>query len=152
VARTLIAGGQYIDVPTLDEIRAEVDAAERTRLRGVKAVRVSGPGPSPAAGTLYILNGPGSGYIWSLRLISAQLASAGTVLAYISSSAPSAGATPQRLIANLSTSGTGQVATFGKAQAMLYADESVYLSATQNITAFFLAAWEVPAEMEAKLL
>ena len=65
---------------------------------------------------------------------------------------PSTSTTPQRLVANLSTSLTSQVQLFATAQAMLYGGESVYLSATQNITAYHLTAWQVPEEMEWKLL
>ncbi len=133
-------------------VRGHFDAQERQRARGVKLIRASAPGPLPLASTLLIPNGPESGYIWSLRLLSVQLASAGTCLAYITSSAPGTSATPQRLVANFSTSSTSQVITFPTAAAMLYQSEGLYLSASQNITAWFLAGWEVPAEMEYKLL
>lgn len=133
-------------------ITAEADARERAHARGVKVIRLSAPGPSPAAGTLYIASGPEAGYMWAVRILSVQLASSGTCLAYIASSAPGTGATPQRLIANMSTSGTSQVATFNSGAALLNPAESIYLSATQNITAYFMAGWEVPAEMAYKLL
>jgi hypothetical protein len=159
--KVLIKAGAEIDVPTRDEVRQDIHSAwreqaadaERARARGVKYIRLSAPGPSPAAQTLYIANGPEVGYIWALRLLSVQLSAADTVLAYVTSSAPSTGSTPQRLIANFSTSGANQVGTFPTAAAMLYGGESVYLSAAaHNITAFHLTAWEVPAEMEWKLL
>jgi hypothetical protein len=131
----------------------QVTEQEITRARGIKYVRVSGPGPSPAAGTLYIASGPEVGYIWALRFLSVQLDSADTVLAYVTSSAPTGGATPQRLLASMSTSAANQVTLFATAQAMLYGGESVYLKgAAHNITAFYLGAWEVPSEMEWKLL
>jgi hypothetical protein len=156
----MIKAGAVIDVPTRGELRSDMGDAwreyeetrERVRARGVKLVRLSSPGPSPAASSQYLGQGPDSGYIWAVRLLSVQLATAGTVLVYVSSSAPGTSATPQRLIANLSTSNLNQVQLFATAQAMLYPDESLWLSATQTIAAWFVSAWEVPAEMEYKLL
>ena len=157
----LIKAGAVVDVPTSAEVtqtiqqawRDQADAQQRAEARGIKAIRLSAPGSSPAAKTLYIANGPEPGYLWSVRLLSVQLASADTVLAYITSSAPGTGATPQRLIANMSTSSANQVVTFTSASCLLNPAESVYLAAAaQNITAYFLAGWEVPAEMAYKIL
>ena len=156
----LIKAGAVINVPTRDEVRDDLhagikeqfDAIERSKARGVKVVRISSPGPSPAAQSVYTGLGPESGYIWALRLLSVQLASAGTALAYVTSSAPGTSATPQRLAANMSTSNANQVSLFAKGQLMLYPDEALWINATQNITAWFMAGWEVPAEMEFKLL
>lgn len=156
-----IRAGAKVDLATraemTEDIRAawrdQLDAQERTVARGVKVIRISAPGPIPAAKTLYIANGPEPGYLWSVRLLSVQLAAADTVLAYITSSAPGTGATPQRLIANMSTSSANQVVTFTSASCLLNPAESIYLvAAAQNITAFFLAGWEVPAEMAYKIL
>lgn len=161
MAKVAIKAGAEIETTTPAETREIIhwsvqqaeDARERERARGVKIIRVSGPGPAAAASTYYLKDAsPESGLCWSVRLLSVQLASAGTLLAYITSSAPLTGATPQRLLWNFSTSGTNQSATFPTASAMLYGDEGIYLSATQNISAFFVSAWQVPAEMEYKLL
>ena len=152
MARTIIKAGGVLDTPSMAELRAEFDLRDRQRGRGVKAIRASGIGPSPAAGTLIIPNGPEAGYIWALRLLSVQLASTGTALAYITSSAPVTSATPQRLVFNGSTSATGQVTTFPAAACMLYSGEGIYLSAYQNISAWFMAGWEVPSEMQWKIL
>jgi hypothetical protein len=152
MARTVIKAGGVIDTPSMAELHQYFGTRDRERGRGVKHIRISGLGATPAAGTLMIPNGPESGYIWAVRLLSAQLATSGTVVAYITSSSPATGATPQRLVFNGSTSSTSQVTTFPAAACMLYSGESIYLSATQNITAFFFAAWEVPTEMEWKLL
>jgi hypothetical protein len=161
LVKVLIKAGAEIDVPTRAEVAEDIDKAWRgymadhqlARARGTKFIRLSGIGPVPAAQTLYLANGPEVGYIWALRLLSVQLAAADTVLAYVTSSAPSAGSTPQRLIANMSTSNANQVSLFATAQAMIYGGESVYLSAAaHNIVAWHLAAWEVPSEMEYKLL
>jgi hypothetical protein len=153
VAQTVIRSGQVLDYASMAEIRAEMDLRERQLGRGIKYIRLSGPGPSPAAQTLYIANGPEVGYIWALRLLSVQVSSADTLIAYVTSSAPSTGLTPQRLISTFGASNLNQVATFGTAQAMLYGGEGVYLSAAaHDITAWHLTAWEVPSEMEWKLL
>lgn len=159
MAKILIKAGAEIDVPTRAEVRQDIyDAAQdvetqrlRVEYRGIKPMRVSGP-VSPAATTYYIANGPEVGYLWSVQLLSVQLASAGTVLAYVTSSAPSTGATPQRLVANMSTSNANQVQPYAKNQCPVYPAESIYLVATQNITAFYMSGWEVPAEMVGKLL
>ena len=152
MARTQIKAGGFIDTPSMAELHDYFSTRDREKYRGVKHIRVSGLGASPAATALMIPNGPESGYIWSLRILSAQLATAGTLLAYITSSSPATGATPQRLVFNGSTSGTSQVTTFPSAACMLYPGEGIYLSGSQNISAWFLAGWEVPAEMEGKLL
>lgn len=155
-----IKAGAEIDVPTREEIRGDIhdgwtdylSALERNRAKGAKPIRIARPGPSPAAGTLFLTDAaPESGYLWNLKLVSVQLASAGTALIYIATSAPSSGSTPLRLIANLSTSNTNQVATWSSSQVILYPDEGLYVSATQNINAVFLAAAEVPAEMFYKI-
>lgn len=163
LVKTVIKAGAVLDVPNTAEMtdiarqvwreHASEDVAERTRARGIKYIRVSGIGPTPAAQTFYIPNGPEEGYIWALRILSVQLAAADTLLSYITSSAPQAGATPQRLLSPFGTSNANQVALFATAQAMLYGGESVYLSAAaHNITAFYMGAWQVPTEMEWKLL
>lgn len=157
--KVLIKAGAEIDVPTRDEVRQDIHSAWsdyqaqlREKARGIKPIRIARPGPSPAAGTLFVTDAaPESGYLWNLKLISVQLAAAGTLLTYIASSAPSAGSTPLRLIANNTTSNANQVVTFSSSQVILYPDEGVYLSATQNISAVFLAAAEVPAEMFYKI-
>lgn len=155
----LIKAGAVVDVPTSGEVRQAIyDAAQemetqrlRAELRGIKPMRVSGP-VTPAALTYYIANGPEVGYVWSVQLLSVQMAAAGTVLAYVTSSAPSTGSTPQRLVANMSTSNANQVQPYAKNQCPVYPAESIYLVATQNITAFYMSGWEVPAEMVGKLL
>jgi hypothetical protein len=151
MARTIIKAGGVLDTPSMAELRAEFDLRDRQRGRGIKMIRASSIGPSPAASTLMLPSGPDAGYIWSLRLLSAQLASSGTLLAYITSSAPATGATPQRAVYN-GASAITQVTTFPSAACMLYPGEGIYLNAGQNISSWFMAGWEVPSEMEWKLL
>lgn len=159
MAAVTLRAGMTLEIPNQKEIAAIVAEehhraaeAEFVKARGIKPVRIARPGPSPAAQTLYVVDAaPESGYLWNVKLISVQLASAGTCLAYIASSAPPTGATPQKAIANMSTSSTTQVATYSGVQALLYPDEGIFLSATQNINAVFISAIEVPAEMFAKI-
>jgi hypothetical protein len=146
-----IQGGAKLEIPNRKEIREELaaslDERERSRARGFKPIRVALPGPTPAGGTLYI-PGPESGYIWNLKLVSVQLATNGSCLVYINSSAPVGGAVPLRLIANMNTATTSAyVTTYSSSQVLLLPDEGIYLNATQNLNSVFLAAAEVPAEM-----
>ena len=146
-----LQGGMHLEVPNREENRADVmsvmDPRERDRARGFKPIRIALPGPTPAAGTLYI-PGPESGYIWNLKLVSVQLATNGTALIYINSSAPSTSAVPLRLIANMNEATTSAyVTTYSSSQVLLMPDEGIYVNATQNLNSVFLAAAEVPAEM-----
>lgn len=146
-----IQGGARIEIPNREENRADItqvmDARERDRARGFKPIRVALPGPTPAGGTLYI-PGPESGYVWNLKLVSVQLATNGTALVYINSSAPVGGAVPLRLIASMNTATTSAyVTTYSSSQVLLMPDEGIYVNATQNLNSVFLAAAEVPAEM-----
>jgi hypothetical protein len=158
--KVLIKAGAEIDVPTREEVRADIHSGwreyltelERAKARGIKPIRIARPGPSPAAGTLFMVDAaPESGYLWNLKLVSVQLAAAGTVLVYVASSAPSTSQTLLRLIANMSTSNANQVTTWSSSQLILYPDEGLYVSATQNINAVFVTAAEVPAEMYYKI-
>ena len=146
-----LQGGMRLEIPNREEIRHDVasvmDERERVRARGFKPIRIALPGPSPAGQTLYV-PGPESGYVWNLKLVSVQLATNGTCLVYITSSAPSTSAVPLRLIANLNIATTSNyVTTYSSSQVLLMPDEGIYLNASQNLNAVFLAAAEVPAEM-----
>ena len=146
-----IQGGAKFEIPNRKEIRedlaASLDEREQSRARGFKPIRIALPGPTPAVGTLYS-PGPESGYVWNLKLISVQLAAAGTALVYINSSAPVGGAVPLRLIANLNTATTtSYVTTFSSSQILLMPDEGIYVNASQNLSAVFMTAAETPAEM-----
>jgi|SRR5271165_2999584 len=154
--KVIFQGGMHLEIPNREEIRADMTAAlderELSRSRGFKPIRVARPGPVPAASTLFLQDAaPESGYLWNLKLISVQLATNGTCLVYIASSAPSTSSVPLRLIANLSvTTTSAYVVTFSSSQVLLLPDEGIYLNATQNISSVFLTAAEVPAEMAFK--
>lgn len=154
MARILIKAGAEIDVPTRDEVREDIHAAvrqvesdrQRQRARGVVPLRLSGP--ITGSKTSYLLDAvPESGYVFNVKLLSVQLAVAGTVLVYISSSAPIGGATPMRLVANASTSSLNQVMTWSSSQLLVYPDESLYMVGSQVMNVYFLTAFQVPAEM-----
>jgi hypothetical protein len=158
--KVLIKAGAEIDVPTRDEVRADIHSGwqkyltelEQAKARGIKPIRIARPGPATAAGTLFMTDAaPESGYLWNLKLIGVQLAAAGTGQVYIASSAPSTSSTPRALIADLNTSKANQVASWSSSQVILYPDEGLYLSFTQNINAVLLTAAEVPAEMYYKI-
>jgi hypothetical protein len=158
--KVLIKAGAEIDVPTREEVRADIHSGwrdyltelERTKARGIKPIRIARPGPATAASTLFVVDAaPESGYLWNLKLVSVQLAAAGTGQLYVASSAPPTGVTPRSLIADLNTSKANQVASWSSSQMILYPDEGLYLSFTQNINAVFVTAAEVPAEMYYKI-
>jgi hypothetical protein len=160
MAKILIKAGAEIDIPTREELQHDIHGAvrdvmtaeserQRARARGFVPLRLTGP---IGGKTTFLLDAvPESGYVFNLKLLSVQLASAGTLLAYIASSAPATGATPSRLIANASTSNANQVMTWSSSQVLVYPDESIYLVATQNMNVYFLIAAQVPAEMVYKV-
>ena len=167
-----IRGGAHIDILSAAELGAELDlrlgpearqewwseyqraeAAERAKVRGIKPVRWGG---AVNAQTVFLGGangvGPESGYMLQVRLISCQVASSDTVQVFIASAAPPTGVTLPRLIQNWSTAGTAMVQTFNAGACMLFNDESIYLSAAaHNVTAFFVAGFQVPAERVGEL-
>jgi hypothetical protein len=160
MAKILIKAGAELDIPTRDELRGDIHGAvadvmaaeserQRARARGFLPIRLYG---QPGGKTTFLLDAvPESGYVFNVKLLSLQLASAGTVLVYIASSTPSTGSTPGRLVGNLSTSSANQVITWSSSQLLLFADEALYLVATQAINVYFLIAMQVPAEMVYKV-
>lgn len=166
MAQQVIRGGAPVDIPTTDEIGAEVDqrwrafydrqqaiadARERERVRTIKPVRAAGP--SGAKAQSFFIPGPDSGYMWNVKLISVQVDSADTVQAFIATAAPATGATPRSLISNFGASATSQVVTFSSDQILLNPDEGLWLNAAaHNITAYYITAIEVMAERISEVL
>lgn len=169
MARQRIQGGAMLDIPSVDEIgtdtaarlaafgaqqRLIADERERQHARGIKNIRRD---VQITAATTRFTNldgiGPELGYVWGVRLLSAQLASAGTMQAWITSdtSTGTTAANSRRLVMS-NASNQFQVALFNSGACILLPDEGLFLSAGQNITSYFLAAWEVPAEMAWKLM
>lgn len=169
MTQQVVRGGSPIDIPSVDEIGAEMDARmaafyeqqreiasarERERLRGLKRIEIFIP--LTGVSTVFIGqytnagmgNGPEQGYVWSIRLVSMVLASAGTMTIYKSSSDKD---TRRPLFAPpqiAATTGTIQVATWSSDQARIRFGEGLYITATQNINSVYMAAWELPAERE----
>jgi hypothetical protein len=155
----VLQAGARLEIPSVHEVADEVSRREaereRERARTVKPIRyVEAPSNLGTVSSVFMGDAsPESGYVWALMLLSVQLASAGNVQAYVTSSAPSTGLTPQRLIANLNTATTTQyVQPYSKGQVFIFAGEGLYLKASQNIVAVYLNATEVMSEMVFKLL
>ena len=89
-----------------------------------------------------------AGYKWVVQLISVTLASAGTGQVYITSDPATTlgGPTKASMVASLLTSGTAQVATFGKGPVILSESEGLFLNFTQNVSSYMITGWHVPSE------
>jgi len=151
---TRIQGGALIEIPSRAENRADVhatmDARERELAKTIKWLDITIPPPSPAAASL-ITPGPDQGFIWSVRMASVNLASAGTLIAYKVSSGYSSIATTQtdtrRPVGYASTSQTPQVITW-TSQLILQAGWALLLVGGQNISNAYLGVWEVESERQ----
>ena len=143
--RQLIRGGQSVDLVTLEEFRELMDARERQRARGVKWVEFAVPLPASPANTLTA--GPPEGYMWSVRVISSTLGSAGTLTAY---KASSSGQT-SRLLAYNSASQAPQAMQFPSDTCMLQHGTAIYLVASTTLTNYYIGGWEAVAEQQWKL-
>lgn len=148
----VIQAGAKVDIPSRGEIREEFGAAltearERARQRTLKHMSEAGP-VIPAAVSVFVPL-PNTGYMWNLKLIAVQMSASATLQAFIASSAPSAGATPQRLISNFGASATSQVDKWSSSQIYLRPDEGIWLLASAGtITTYFVTAEEVMAERQ----
>lgn len=162
-----IQGGMKLQIPNMAEIRdgvrgevGDAFAHQRKQMQAVKDLRRGVQLGTNAAATVSTLAGgtgagaPASGYSWVVRLLTIQLASAGTVNAYISSDnsvTAQTATTLTRLLWPFTTSQTAQAATFPSGAGILHPDEGLLFIATQNITAYAMYGWEVPTEMLAEL-
>ena len=146
-------GGSFF-APSRDEymamMRDATAAKERERDRTVKWT--SQVQPNTTAGGIYTGVLPESGYVWNLKLVSVQLSASGTCQAFITSSAPSTGSTPGRLITNFGAAATSQVATWSSSQVYLRPDEGLYLlPSTGTVNFWYVTAEQVMSEMQAKV-
>lgn len=158
MARVIIKAGAEIDLPTREEMAADIGTSlreieserMRARGRGFTPMRISG---NIGGRSTFLLDAtPESGYVWNLKLIALQLVGSGTCVAYIASSAPATGATPQRLIGTGTVANSAnQVMTWSSSQVLVYPDESIYLTATSNMNTYFVTAMQMPAEMVYKV-
>lgn len=155
MAEVEIRAGAKVDLATRTEMRADLEDVTRSfemerelvRARGVKWMRVAVS--DPAAPTKETIPGPETGYIWKLRRISAVLSAADSVSAYIGD-----GTGPRLIAFTPSVSGqTAYVLTFGPEE-ILIGGESLYLttSGTGHFSTYYVSAWQVPEEMQWKLL
>jgi len=151
MAGVTIQAGAKIDIPSRAEIRDDIRDVwierQRASMRTLKYMSIAEP-VVPAAVSVFIPL-PNPGYMWNLKLISAQMSASATLQAFIASSAPAAGATLPRLISNFGAAATSQVVTFSSSQVQLRPDEGIFLLAsTGTITALFIAAEEAMAERQ----
>lgn len=165
-----IHGGARIEVPNLAEIELALGGAlgpearqawwqeqqdiarerELYHARSIKRVEVTNP-ITPNASTFFQA-GPEEGFVWGLRIASATLGAAGNFAVYKAS----AKSDTRRLLgqgASISVNSVNQAnVTWGSGLVTLKHGEGVYLTADQSMLGIYLAAWQVPAEMEWKLL
>lgn len=157
-----IRGGGQIDTVTPAEMRTFIgeqqeiaQARQREQLRGVKLLRRDTALTSPATSRITTLDSitPEQGYVWCVLMVSAQLASAGTFQAFITSDSSGlvTAASQRRLVAS-GASNIYQAVPIPKNACVLMPGEGLFLNAGQNIQSYFLSGWEVPAEMQGKLL
>lgn len=143
--RTLIKGGAELDTITLAELDAFMSRRERDRARGVKWVEEAQPLPAAPANTLSV--GPAEGYVWSVKILSATLGTAGTLTVY---KASSTGQT-SRLVAYNSTSQLPQVCYWAANQCFLNHGQALYIVASTTLTNYYLGAEEAIAEQSWKV-
>lgn len=147
MTKTLLRAGVEIDIPSKDEIREQVDEALRMRVRERAKKRIELMIPvQPAAATFYA-PGPAEGYVWSLKLVGVNLASAGNCTVY---KASSTGDT-RRPLGNQGNVATVQGFTWSADQARLRHGEGLYVTTSTTLTGLYLVSWQVPAELEAEI-
>ena len=103
---------------------------------------------SPNAGTVQV-PGPDSGYVWSLKLVSAQLSAAGALSVY-----PGENNAVAPYGASLSTvngANNEVVMTFTSNVVVIKDQRSLFLASGVNILSYRILVKQVPAEMQAKL-
>lgn len=155
-----IRAGLSFDVPSREDIaevtRAELahyDAQQREKLRGLKDLHRDTSLTTPATSRVTITDSitPAAGYKWVVRLLGVQLASAGTLQAFITSDQNATAALSRRLVAS-AASNQYQVVTFNSGACVLNEQEGLLIVGGQNILSYFVAGWEAPAERIGELL
>jgi hypothetical protein len=148
-----IRGGASFRSLDEDDVRNILDARERQRARGIKWMEYAFPlGTSPAN---QITAGPDQGYMWSVRIVSSTLGSAGTLTIYKCSAQPglsSSGTDTRRLLAFLGTSQTAQAQQFPSDTCVLRHGEALLLVASTTLTNYYLGGWEAIQEQQWKLM
>jgi hypothetical protein len=130
-------------------------ARDKEKIRGIKDLRKAITTGTPSGTYNTISDGVqvDAGYKWVIQLISVTLASAGTGQVYVTSDPATTlgGPTKAAMVASLLTSGTAQVAVFGKGPVILSESEGLFLNFTQNVSSYLIAGWHVPAERVGEL-
>ena len=152
MAEVEIIGGRKFEAVTIREMHDLLTTRERERARGVKWMEYAVPFSSfalqpSAAPANTITIGPEEGYVWSVKILSATLGSAGTLTAY---KASAAGQT-SRLVGFNSTSQTAQVMYWAANQCFLNHGQALYLVASTTLTNYYLGAEEAIAEQAWKV-
>jgi hypothetical protein len=149
----LIRGGSHIDTLTARELSDELGRRERERARGVKWMEFAFPLPLSPANQITV--GPDQGYMWSVRIVSSTLATAGTLTIYKCSAQPglsSSGTDTRRLLAFLGTSQTAQAQQFPSDTCVVRTGEALLLVASTTLTNYYIGGWETIAEQQWKLM
>lgn len=168
----MVRGGGTLDIPTAEEnataamghVRSfwsEQEAIQEARdiekYRGVKLLRRDSALTSPAQTRLTTIDSitPEAGNIWCILMISAQLASSGSLQAFITSDTSATFATAavqRRLVASTSSNNQYPALPVPKNACILLEGEGLLLNASANILSYFMSGWMLPAEMQGKLL
>lgn len=152
MAEVEIIGGRKFEAVTIREMHDLLTTRERERARGVKwmeyAVPFNGFALQPAAAPATTITlGPEEGYVWSVKILSSTLGSAGTLTAY---KASQAGQT-SRLVGFNSTSQTAQVMYWAANQLFLNHGQALYLVASTTLTNYYIGAEQAIAEQAWKV-
>lgn len=138
-----------LDVLTRIELEESLskgfEQAERARVRGIDYMEVNTNGSNAST---VALNGPESGYAWSLKLISAVLSAAATLSIYLGE-APQA--TAPIGVVTLSAAGAAIVTYTSNIIIVRDARAITLVSSAGGIGAIKLIARQVPDEMIGKL-
>lgn len=152
-----IRGGERFWSANRDEMRTLIDeglrehARQRVEVGNIKRMEVAVPVQPPAltffASQTSFIGTPDEGYVWSLKLVAVNLATAGTLAVY---KASSSGATNRPLASfQTPTANLPYVVTFGSDAAELKHGEGVYFVASTNITGIYMTGEQVTAEKAA---
>jgi hypothetical protein len=145
VAVVTIQGGRTFEALNTREMISILDDRERHRARGVKWMELATPLPAGPANVLTA--GPDEGYVWSVKILSSTLGSAGTLTAY---KASSTGQT-SRLVGYNSASQAPQVMYWAANQLFLNHGQALYIVASTTLTNYYIGAEEAIAEQAWKV-
>lgn len=153
MAKTLLRAGVEIDIPDRSEIRHEVDEALRIRERDRAKKRMELMAPVASVTAFATPGPPAEGYVWSLKLVAAQLTATGSISVYKASSSNDTRRPLGNATAPASAIGGAfpAVATWSSDQARIRHGEDIYIVSTVSMTGVYVAAWQVPSEMEAEI-